>query len=110
MNAVDTNVLVYACDKRDPRYQRIALELLDSITDGVLLWQVACEFIAAARKLAGEGFTLADAWENLGDFMDAFSLVTPSVNVLTQARTLHVDQQCSFWDAMIYAACRDTPA
>ena len=51
MTAVDTNVLIYACDKSDPRRQQIALELIGTVTDGVLLWQVACEFVAASRKL-----------------------------------------------------------
>ena len=46
MTALDTNVLIYACDKSDPRRQQIELELIATVTDGVLLWQVACEFVA----------------------------------------------------------------
>ena len=52
MIAFDTNVLIYCCDKRDPRRQQIALNLVADTTDGILPWQVACEFIAASRKLA----------------------------------------------------------
>ena len=63
MTALDTNVLIYACDKSDPRRQQIALELLATVTDGVLLWQVACEFVAASRKLNDRGFTPIDAWK-----------------------------------------------
>ncbi len=37
MNAVDTNVLIYARDGRDPVKQAIAATLLASLTDGVLL-------------------------------------------------------------------------
>jgi len=62
MNAVDTNVLIYACDKREPIFQKRALELVNSLTEAVLLWQVACEFIAASRKLADQGFTPEGAW------------------------------------------------
>jgi len=51
MTAVDTNVFLYAHDPRDSRKQAIALSLLGSLNDGVLLWQVACEFLAAGRKL-----------------------------------------------------------
>ena len=36
--ALDTNVLIYACDKSDPRRQQIALELIATVKDGVLLW------------------------------------------------------------------------
>lgn len=50
MNAVDTNVLFYVHDPRDVTKQVIASNLLQSLTDGVLLWQVACEYLSASRK------------------------------------------------------------
>ena len=68
MNAVDTNVLIYACDQADVRRQRLALDLITTTPDCVLLWQVACEFIAAGRKLNKQGFTSAHAWERLKEF------------------------------------------
>lgn len=49
MNAVDTNVLIYAHDPRDLVKQNKAVALIASLTDGVLLWQVACEYVAASR-------------------------------------------------------------
>ena len=36
MSALDTNVLIYACDKSDPRRQQIAIELIATVTEGVL--------------------------------------------------------------------------
>ena len=51
MNAVDTNVLLYARDPRDARKQATAAALVESLDDAVLLWQVACEYMAATRKL-----------------------------------------------------------
>jgi predicted nucleic acid-binding protein len=50
MNAVDTNILIYVKDPRDARKQAVAASLTSSLTDGVLLWQVACEYVAASRK------------------------------------------------------------
>jgi predicted nucleic acid-binding protein len=50
MIAVDTNVLIYACDQADARRQKIALDLITNTRDGVLLWQGACEFLSASRK------------------------------------------------------------
>lgn len=44
MNAVDTNVLLYAHDPRDARKQKIAADLVANLVDGALLWQVACEY------------------------------------------------------------------
>ena len=53
MTALDTNLLIYACDKADPQRQAVAIELISSVTEGVLLWQVACEFVAASRLESG---------------------------------------------------------
>ncbi len=77
------------------------------MTDGVLPWQVACEFIAASRKLHGQGFTPADAWARLADFRQLFRLVAPSPAVLPAAQDLHLKHNVSFWDALIVAACLD---
>jgi predicted nucleic acid-binding protein len=107
MIAFDTNVLIYACDRADPERQTKALGLIASATDGILLWQVACEFIAASRKLAAQGFTQDDAWNRLTDFLSLFPLVTPSSKALMHARDLHLHQGWSFWDAMIVAACME---
>lgn len=60
MNAVDTNVLIYACDSADVQRQAQAVDLPAGLRDAVMLWQVACEFIAAARKLAPCGFTAGE--------------------------------------------------
>lgn len=61
MIAFDTNVLIYACDKADPSRQQVALDLVSTAHDRVLLWQVACEFVAASRKLKNQDFTTVDA-------------------------------------------------
>ena len=81
MIALDTNVLVYACDRSDRGRQAQALDLIDRAVDGVLLWQVACEFIAAARKLSAHGFTAADTWNRrkpsiTGTRVDVATVVT----------------------------------
>jgi len=59
MIALDTNILIYACDKADLKRQQLALDLVSRAADGVLLWQVACEFVAASRKLRSQGFTMS---------------------------------------------------
>ncbi|MCU1233166.1 MAG: putative nucleic-acid-binding protein contains domain [Candidatus Solibacter sp.] len=78
MIALDTNILIYSCDKAERARQRIALDLVSSATDGVLLWQVACEFVAASRKLGPQGFTPVDAWERLEDYLAIFPLIIPT--------------------------------
>jgi predicted nucleic acid-binding protein len=105
MIALDTNVLIYACDRSDPQRQQTAIQLVTSSIDGVLLWQVACEFVAASRKLSTQGFSASDAWSRLDEFLGLFRLVLPSEGVLNRAQGLHVSHKVSFWDAMILAAC-----
>jgi predicted nucleic acid-binding protein len=105
MIALDTNVLIYACDKADPSRQQVALDLVANAHDGVLLWQVACEFVAASRKLKHQGFTTIDAWNRLADYQAIFPLILPNAGALERARVLHAEQGWSFWDAMIVAAC-----
>jgi predicted nucleic acid-binding protein len=65
MIALDANILIYACDKADLKRQQVALDLVSNARDGVLLWQVACEFVAASRKLRSQGFTMAGAWDRV---------------------------------------------
>ena len=105
MIALDTNVLIYCCDKRDLRRQQIALELVAGTADGVLPWQVACEFIAASRKLGDQGFTADQAWQRLAEFLALFPLIMPTPGVLERARALHVQQRWAFWDATLVSAC-----
>ncbi len=105
MIALDTNVLIYCCDSRDPRRQQIALDLVAGTTDGIFPWQVACEFIAASRKLAEQGFTAAAAWQRLAEFLALFPLIMPTPAVLERARELHLQQRWAFWDATLVGAC-----
>ena len=108
MIALDTNVLIYACDKADPARQATALEPISNARDGVIPWQVACEFIAASRKLERQGFTATDAWARLGDFLAVCRLLIPAGSgVFDRARGLHLTRNVAFWDAMILASCLD---
>ena len=107
MIALDTNVLIYACDRSSPDRQKRATEIIDRTTDGVLLWQVACEFVAASRKLASQGFTPLDAWNRLAEFQALFPLVQPGPGILRHARDLHLSHGVSFWDSTILAACAE---
>ncbi|HEX2339698.1 MAG TPA: PIN domain-containing protein [Vicinamibacterales bacterium] len=105
MIAVDTNVLIYACDQADAKRQKVALDLITNAQDGVLLWQVGCEFISASRKLHKQGFTSTHAWNRLAEFRDLLPLVLPTDGILARAKELHLVRKASLWDALILAAC-----
>jgi predicted nucleic acid-binding protein len=110
MTAIDTNILIYACDNADPGKQRRALQVIEDIEDGVLMLQVACEFVSASRKLVKQGFTPSDAWARLSEFQEVLPLVLPRAGALAAAAELHIRRKVSCWDAMIIAACLDCKA
>jgi predicted nucleic acid-binding protein len=107
MNAVDTNVLIYAHDPRDAAKNSIARSLIDSLLDGVLLWQVACEFLWASRKLGPLGYDQEQAWSEVRRLRLAWRTVAPDWSVMDRASTLLTNYSLSYWDAMIIAACLD---
>ena len=105
MNAVDTNVLFYAHDSRDPNKQRIAAELIASLTDGALLWQVACEYLWASRKLEAFGYSYRAAVEDIRYLRRAWSTVLPGWTALDRIDALRDNYSLSFWDALLIATC-----
>ncbi len=105
MNAIDTNVLVYAHDVRDPKKQAIAIALIESLTDATLLWQVACEYLSASKKLEPFGYSREQAWEDVRELRSVWATVLPSWDVMDRASLLLDRCHLSFWDAMIVAAC-----
>jgi predicted nucleic acid-binding protein len=108
MNAVDTNVLVYAHDPRDPVKQDMAVEIIASLTDGVLLWQVAREYLAASRKLAAYGMSLQQAYADLIRLREVWVPALPSWAVMDRAEELIGSGNLSLWDALIIAACLES--
>jgi predicted nucleic acid-binding protein len=83
------------------------LDLVARSSDGILPWQVACEFVAASRKLGDQGFTPTHAWQRLAEFLALFPLIMPTAAVLERARVLQLDQKWAFWDATLVSACID---
>ena len=105
MNVVDTNILLYVHDPRDPSKQAAAATLVRNLTDGVLLWQVACEYLAASRKFQPLGYSLSQAHEDIRDLRRIWTTVIPSWKALDRTETLMSSYSLSFWDAMIIAVC-----
>ena len=88
MNAVDTNVLIYAHDTRYPAKRTTAEALIQTLADGVLLWQVACEYIAASRKLTPLGFSSEKAWQDIYRLQKLWSTQLPTWAVFHRAEDL----------------------
>ena len=101
---LDTNVLIYAHDGRDPRKQTRARELIRRLLRerrGVLSLQVLQEFFAAAtRKL---GMSSEDARRRVVQY-SRFDVVTLGVADLVAAIDLHRLHHLSLWDALVVRA------
>lgn len=110
MNAVDTNVFVYAIDRRDAAKHAKANVLLQSLasatTTTVLLWQVAGEFLNCLLRWSGAGYVSpVDVPLHVQDILAMFPLALPTEQVLTIALDLHSRHSLSHWDSMLLAAC-----
>lgn len=105
MNAVDTNILIYVNDPRDAVKQGTAVSLVSALIDGVLLWQVACEYLAASRKLEPLGYDRSQAYQYMRDLQQVWHTALPTWNVIARAENLSNRFSLSHWDSMIVAAC-----
>ena len=105
MTAVDTNILFYAHDQRYPQKQRVASELIATVPDGVLVWQVACEYLWASRKLEPCGFSFTDAVEDVRNLRLVWSTVLPEWTTLDRMEDLKARYSLSFWDRLLIANC-----
>ena len=101
---IDTNVLVYADDVRDPGKQTRAIELIRRLMRerrGVLSLQVLQEFFAiATRKLA---MASEDARRRVVLY-SRFDVVTLAPSDLLAAIDLHRLHRLSIWDGLIVRA------
>jgi len=101
---LDTNVLVYQLDKRYLTKQRISRELAREAVgrgEAVISTQVLQEFyVVATRKLRVDG-VLAKAIMNRLCNME---VVTVTIELIAQAADIHIQNNISFWDALIVVA------
>ena len=100
MTAIDTNILFYAHDARDKRKQQIAGHLIESIDDGALVWQVACEYLWASRKLEPQGYSYPDAFADIREPGNAWKVILPSWQALNRVPGLR-SRGFSHWDALL---------
>jgi predicted nucleic acid-binding protein len=105
MNAVDTNILIYINDPRNPAKQVISASLVSAMTDGVLIWQVACEYLAASRKLEPFGYDRKQAYQYIRELQQVWYTILPTWTVIDHAESLMVRFSLSHWDSMVVSAC-----
>lgn len=108
MNAVDTNILVYSFDDREPWKHHRALELLDELRlqlKTILLWQVAGEFLNQLDRFErDELITREKADFDYAKIRRLFPLAIPEPEILDVAINLRSRYSLSHWDSMLVAA------
>jgi len=106
---VDTNVLVYRFDPRDPRKQRVATDLLragleaDSIR---IPHQAIVEFVAAVTRPLGTEAPLLqpeDARREAEEMLEQFEILYPDEALLRTALRGAATYQLSWFDAHLWA-------
>ena len=112
MNAVDTNVFVYALDADEPLKQGKAQQLLDRLVprrgETELLWQVAREFLSCLRKWHAAGrMSAGDVESNFRDVLASFPLRLPAASMFTASFNLCSRYSLSHWDSLLIAACKE---
>jgi predicted nucleic acid-binding protein len=109
---IDSNVLIYSDDPRDPAKQRIAVQLIGDHMrgrTGVVSLQVLQEYFTSAT---GKLKLAADLAKKRVEFFALFQVVEPTVSDVFAAIDLHRLHRFSYWDSLILhcakqAGCRE---
>lgn len=109
MNAIDTNVLVYALTPDEPARSAVAAKLVQELSENetVVLWQVACEFGAVISGLVARGKADPGVLDAMTGLRARFPIILPTQGILENGLRIHRDHRVSYWDAMLLAACAD---
>jgi predicted nucleic acid-binding protein len=104
---LDTNILVYANDKSDPRKQILATKLVsDCIAErkGVISTQVLQEYACVALHILHQDLSIIH--RRLRQFQ-SLQLVLATPALISRALELHTQYQIHYWDAAILAAAEE---
>jgi predicted nucleic acid-binding protein len=99
--SLDTNILVYAADRRAGERHERALEILDRAVqrDCVLTLQALAEFFHAATR---KGIVpREEATIQVRDWSIEFSVTSADLEALRAALALAAGEVLSFWDALL---------
>ncbi|MGI8905832.1 MAG: PIN domain-containing protein [Candidatus Sumerlaeaceae bacterium] len=104
---IDTNILIYAHDPREPEKQKRALSLLDELQElgeGSLSVQSLSEFYSVSTKKLVPKLTHAEAAGQVAVFVAAWPIIELTARMVLTATRAVREHQLSFWDAQLWAA------
>jgi predicted nucleic acid-binding protein len=106
---IDTNILIYACDPRDPQRQERAIQLLERLdlrSEGRLSVQVLAEFISASTRSQRPLYTYAEALVQVERLLQTYPVYDLTPLVVLEAARGERDHSLSYYDAQIWATAR----
>lgn len=104
---LDTNILIYAADRKDQHRHNASLKILEKATqlDCILTLQALSEFyhVVTRKNFVNAKAALAtiDEWQTI------FPVVAAKFSTLNKAVTLTIKHQLSFWDAMLLVTAQE---
>jgi predicted nucleic acid-binding protein len=103
---LDTSILIYQLDKRDPQKQRICRELVRQHAaqgEAVVSTQVLQEFyVSATGKLRLDALFVKSIVRTL----ENMEVVTVGADLIHEAIDTSVQHKLSFWDALVIVAAQ----
>lgn len=106
---VDTNVLVYARDPRDPLKRSIASEwvrLLWNEERGRTSIQVLNEYYDVLTRKCRASFRHDDVWDDVQQYLSAWKPQSLDAELLRCAREIEMRHRLSWWDSLVVAAAQ----
>jgi predicted nucleic acid-binding protein len=104
---LDTNILVYAFDDKNPLKQSICLDVLKAALSGgyPLAFQAIGEFYAVTTRR--RILTPRDAADQVENFIRSFETFLPSQSAYSIAAEEAARGRFSYWDAVLLASASD---
>ncbi len=104
---LDTNILVYCFDDRDPEKKDIALALVARALesgDGMISWQVVQEFLNVATRKFEKPLRATDARLYLQRILTPLCQIYPDAGLYESALDMAKTTRYSFYDSLILAS------
>ncbi|MBX9630562.1 MAG: PIN domain-containing protein [Burkholderiales bacterium] len=105
---VDTNVIVYARDAREPAKQRLAESWLDHLWRerlGRTSFQVLSEYYVSVTRKLDPGLPPEEAWDDVNAMM-AWNPRPIDRAALERGRAIEARYRLSWWDSLVVAAAQ----
>ena len=106
---VDTNILVYAVDPRDPSKRRRAMDVLDRLDTtrmGIVGVQTLNEFISATTRRLVPPLLMSDAVRVARYFLRHWRVLPLTPDVTAEALRGMDQYRLAWWDALVWASAQ----